>query len=142
MKIDINKYNLPERRPEPYKLSKRSQERLAGIDPRLQALVRQILFYIDITVIEGLRSVATQKYYCSIGVSKTMNSKHLLGKAVDLYPYPVPRKADGTIDSDADAWDRLGAVAIILASKMGIPIQWGGLWTTLVDKPHFEIKEK
>lgn len=142
MKIDLNKYNLPERRPEPYKLSKRSQERLAGIDPRLQALVRQILFYIDISVIEGLRSVATQKYYCSIGVSKTMKSKHLVGKAVDLYPYPVPRCEDGTIDSMSPAWDRLGAVAIILASKMGIPIQWGGLWATLVDKPHFEIKEK
>ena len=138
----MNINQIPERRPEPYKLSKRSQERLAGIDPRLQALVKQILFYMDISVIEGLRSVTTQKYYCSIGVSKTMRSKHLVGKAVDLYPYPVPRCEDGSIDSKATAWDKLGAIAMFLAARMEIPLQWGGLWTSFVDKPHFEIKEK
>ena len=96
---------------------------------------------MDVSVIEGLRSVTTQKYYVSIGVSKTMRSKHLQGKAVDLYPYPVPRKSSGEIDSEAECWNELGRLGIVLSRRLGIPVQWGGLWVSLVDKPHFEIKE-
>ena len=134
-------WRTPTRRSTPFQLSKKSKARLDGVDKRLVALVEEILHYIDVSVIEGLRSVATQKYYVSIGVSKTMRSKHLQGKAVDLYPYPVPRLSSGEIDSDAECWDNLGRLGIVLSRRLGIPVQWGGLWVSLVDKPHFEIKE-
>ena len=71
-----------------------------------------------------------------------MRSKHLVGKAVDLYPYPIPRLANGEIDSNAKVWNTLGRVGTFCAGKLGYPeISWGGFWTSLIDKPHFEIEE-
>lgn len=96
---------------------------------------------MDVSVIEGLRSIETQKQYIALGVSKTMKSKHLVGKAVDLYPYPVPRLSSGEIDSNSEKWNQLGGVVLTVAMAMGIKVQWGGLWTSFIDKPHFEIKE-
>lgn len=123
-------------------LSKRSKERLVGLDPRLVALVDEILWYMDVSVIEGIRSVTQQQENIRKGVSKTMRSKHLVGKAVDLYPYPIPRLANGEIDSNAKVWNTLGRVGTFCAGKLGYPeIFWGGFWTSLVDKPHFEIEE-
>ena len=125
-----------------FKLSERSKEKLEGLDPRLVALVDEILWYMDVSVIEGIRSVTQQQENIRKGVSKTMRSKHLVGKAVDLYPYPIPRLANGEIDSNAKIWNTLGRVGTFCAGKLGYPeISWGGFWTSLVDKPHFEIEE-
>lgn len=137
----LKDFILPPRRRIPYQLSKVSKSRLNGVDGQLVDLVNETLFYIDVSVIEGLRSVETQKQYLALGVSKTMKSKHLVGKAVDLYPYPVPRLASGEIDSNSEKWNQLGGVVLTIARAMGIKVQWGGLWTSFIDKPHFEIKE-
>lgn len=137
----LRDFVLPPRRKTPYLLSRNSKKRLNGVDGRLVDLVNEILFYIDVSVIEGLRSVETQKQYVALGVSKTMRSKHLIGKAVDLYPYPVPRLQSGEIDSNSEKWNQLGGVVLTIARAMGIKVQWGGLWTSFIDKPHFEIKE-
>lgn len=125
-----------------YKLSEKSLQNLIGVDPRLIKLVHEILWYMDVSVIEGVRSVTQQQAYVKRGVSKTMMSKHLTGKAIDLYPYPIPRKSDGEIDSEDPRWNKLGRVGIYCAGTLGFPeIQWGGFWTSLIDKPHFEIEE-
>lgn len=137
----LKNFILPQRRKTPYALSKKSANNLNGVDGRLVDLVKEALFYIDFSVIEGLRSIETQKQYVALGVSKTMLSKHLVGKAVDLYPYPVPRLTSGEIDSNSEKWNQLGGVVLTLARAMGIQVQWGGLWTSFIDKPHFEIKE-
>lgn len=128
------------RREKPYALSSRSKLRLRGVNPLLQELVEEILFYMDISVIEGLRDLETQKRYVRDGVSKTLASKHLEGLAVDLYPYPVPRTPTGEIDSESPHWDQLARVAYYCAGKIGIPnLEWGGTWKSLVDKPHFQL---
>lgn len=128
------------RREKPYALSSRSKLRLRGVNPLLQELVEEILFYMDISVIEGLRDLETQKRYVRDGVSKTLASKHLEGLAVDLYPYPVPRTPTGEIDSESPRWDQLARVAYYCAGKIGIPnLEWGGTWKSLVDKPHFQL---
>ena len=44
-----------------FKLSERSKEKLEGLDPRLVALVDEILWYMDVSVIEGIRSVTQQQ---------------------------------------------------------------------------------
>jgi peptidoglycan L-alanyl-D-glutamate endopeptidase CwlK len=30
----------------------------------------------------------------------------------------------------------------VAANELGVPIQWGGNWKKLVDKPHFELDRK
>ena len=43
----------------------------------------------DITIIKGLISLETQKRYVKQGKSKTLKSKHLEGRAIDVSLYPV-----------------------------------------------------
>lgn len=127
------------RQSKPYTLSATSKKRLEGVHPDLVALVLEMLWYFDISVIEGLRDVETQRRYVAEGRSKTMASKHLKGLAVDLYPYPVPKKGK-EIDSNSIAWDKMALVAYYCAGKLGIEnLEWGGTWKSLVDKPHFQL---
>lgn len=127
------------RQSRPYPLSASSKKRLEGVHPDLVALVLEMLWYFDISVVEGLRDVETQRRYVTEGRSKTMASKHLVGLAVDLYPYPVPKKGR-EIDSNSIAWDKMALVAYYCAGKLGIEnLEWGGTWKSLVDKPHFQL---
>lgn len=127
------------RQSRPYPLSASSKKRLEGVHPDLVALVLEMLWYFDISVVEGLRDVETQRRYVAEGKSKTMASKHLVGLAVDLYPYPVPKKGR-EIDSNSIAWDKMALVAYYCAGKLGIEnLEWGGTWKSLVDKPHFQL---
>lgn len=116
-----------------FKLGARSLERLQGVHPDLVKVVKRALELTeyDFSVIEGVRSIETQRAYVAKGVSKTMNSRHLTGHAVDLYPVGRPTP-----------WDRCHnvAAAMLEASKeLGIPVIWGGSWKSFVDKPHYEL---
>lgn len=134
------------RRDIPYKLSMTGQERLKKAHPDLQKLINEMLWYKDLSVIETARTEETQREYLARGVSKTMYSKHLIKEdgyahAIDIYPYPIPR-IRGEIDSNSREWDKLAAVAFFCMGKLGLSnIKWGGLWTTLIDKPHYEMED-
>ena len=119
------------------KLSKLSLERLEGVDERLKAIViecaARCLFPFNVS--EGLRSVEQQREYVRQGKSRTMNSKNLTGKAVDLYPLSMDRK-----QVDWSRFEELADLMFQVASDQGTEIVWGGNWKTLVDKCHFELK--
>ena len=68
-----------------YKLSKRSLDRLNGVDERLQAVVNAAIHRskIDFGVICGMRTLEEQRDLVEKGASQTMKSKHLNGHAVD-----------------------------------------------------------
>lgn len=131
----------------PYKLSKAGLERLTGAHPKLQELLLEMLWYIDFSLIESTRSLEQQKVNLAKGVSKTLKSKHLpdsngFSHAVDIWPYPVPRKPNGQLDSNSKRWDELALVAFYCAGKLGFEgLEWGGLWKSLVDKPHFQMED-
>lgn len=116
-----------------FKLGKNSIARLQGVDPRLVRVVRRAIQLTtqDFTVLEGVRTVATQRDYVARGASQTMDSRHLvqadgLGKAVDLVPWAggVPRWEWPLIWPIAEAM-RQAAIA------EGVPIRWGGSWERL-----------
>ena len=67
-------------------LNKKSIDRLSGVHPDLVAVVQLAiqLSDIDFQVIEGVRSKARQLQLVEAGASKTLNSRHLTGHAVDL----------------------------------------------------------
>lgn len=119
-----------------YKLSQRSQDRLKGVHPDLVKVVKRAIELTDhdFSVIEGVRSVETQREYVAKGVSKTMNSRHLTGHAVDLYPVGRPTP-----------WERCVVVAKAMqkaADELGVPIVWGGSWKSFYDGPHFELDRR
>ena len=68
----------------------RSKKRLRGVDTRLISVLNEVVKYYDLTILEGKRTKERQEELVAKGASKTMKSKHLEGKAVDVAPYPIP----------------------------------------------------
>lgn len=133
-------------------LGSRSLMRLEGVHPDLVRVVKKAaaLSDLDFTVLEGLRTVERQTQLVNQGASRTMNSRHITGHAVDLGAL-----IDGSVRWDWGLYLKLGEVmrAASLAEK--IPIRWGGTWKLLSaiegpitskilsrsfpDGPHFEL---
>jgi len=117
-------------------LNPRSEKNLAGVHPKLVAVVRRAADVSDIEfmVIEGLRTIDRQKQLVAKGASKTMNSKHITGHAVDLAPM-----VDGEIRWDWPLFHKLAPIIKQAAKDMGVNIVWGGDWRSFADGPHWEI---
>lgn len=144
-----------------FRFSNRSLSRMAGVHSDLVAVMQRAieLTEVDFGITEGLRTVERQKELVRTGASKTMNSRHLTGHAVDVAAY---------IGKDV-RWD-LGlyykiAEAVRTASvELHTPVVWGACWSilgqtddldaavadyvarkkrqggrALVDGPHFEL---
>ena len=69
-----------------YKLGNRSIEKLQGVDETMVAIVTKAIELTkqDFSVICGMRTKQEQEALVAKGASKTMKSKHLEGRAVDL----------------------------------------------------------
>ena len=122
-----------------YRLSERSLRRLAGVHPRLVALVKEAaaLTPVDFMVTEGLRTPARQAALVRAGASRTRRSRHLTGHAVD-----VAALVDGQVRWDWPLYPRIAAAFKAAAARQGTPIVWGGDWSSLRDGPHFELDRK
>ena len=103
------------------KFGKRSRSRLDGVDSRLVRVLEEVVKYFDITVIEGLRSQERQNELVKQGKSKTKFGKHVMGRAVDIAPYPIDWNA-------RDDFHYLGGFVRGVAMKMGVNVRWGGDW--------------
>ena len=119
-----------------YELGQRSKDRLVGVHPDLRRVVERAIGEspLDFTVLEGLRTLERQKVLFAKGATKTMNSRHLTGHAVDLAPVIA-----GQVSWDWPLYDKLALVVFAAAKDEGVAISWGGNWKTFRDGPHFEL---
>ena len=119
-----------------YKLGNRSKNNLQGIHPHLVAVVERAIIITeqDFTVIEGLRTKERQRQLVRKGASKTMNSRHLTGHAVDIAPW-----VDGTVSWDWDHFYPIATAMKSVARELQIPIEWGGDWVSFKDGPHWQL---
>lgn len=115
-------------------LTKRDLERLAGVHPDLQRVIREASALADFMVLEGLRSRARQQELVTQGKSQTMFSRHLTGHAVDIAPL-----RDGTVSWDWPDYHALAPVVKGVAERLGVPIEWGGDWKGFPDGPHWQL---
>jgi len=117
-------------------LGPRSLTRLEGVHPDLVRIVKTAasISDLDFTVLEGLRTVERQKQLFAQKATKTMNSRHLTGHAVDLAPM-----IGGKISWDWPLYNRLAKVVKAAAAEEKIPLQWGGDWRQFKDGPHWEL---
>ncbi|MGA1773153.1 MAG: M15 family metallopeptidase [Flavobacteriaceae bacterium] len=108
-----------------FKLSLRSKSRLRGVDPQLVAVVKRAIQItkVDFGVIEGLRTLETQRKYVAQGKSKTMKSKHLTGKAVDLVAY-----VNGKVSWELNLYDDIADAMAQAGRELGVPLRWGAAW--------------
>ena len=149
-----------------FKLSRRSLDRLEGVDERLPAVAKQAitLSKTDFGVIQGMRTVEQQKELVAKGASRTMKSLHLEGKAIDIMAY-----VNGRASWELNLYDDLADAIKEAAKVVGVPIRWGAAWhiddirkwngtmeeamnayidlrrsqgrRPFIDGPHFEIRE-
>lgn len=133
-------------------LGQRSLSRLEGVHPDLVRVVKKAadLSSLDFTVLEGLRTKERQKQLMDLGATKTMNSRHLTGHAVDLAPM-----VGGTVRWDWPLYHQLAEIVRSASVSENVPIRWGGTWKLLSaingpitakvlsrsfpDGPHFEL---
>jgi len=120
-------------------LGQRSLTRLEGVHDDLVRVVKKaaVLSDLDFTVLEGLRTVERQKQLVAQGASRTMNSRHITGHAVDLAPM-----IGGKVSWDWPLYHRLAKIVKSAAADEKVPLQWGGDWRTFKDGPHWELPWK
>ena len=120
-------------------LGQRSLSRLEGVHPDLVRVIKRAaaMSALDFTVLEGLRTPARQKQLFDEGATKTMNSRHITGHAVDIAPM-----IGGTVRWDWPLYKRLAETVKAAAKAENVPIQWGGDWKTFKDGPHWELPWK
>ena len=119
-----------------YALGPRSLERLVGVHLDLVRVVKRAIGEspLDFTVLEGLRTLERQKVLFAKGATRTMNSRHLTGHAVDLAPV-----INGAVSWDWPLYHKLALTVFEAAKTEGVPLTWGGNWTTFKDGPHWEL---
>ncbi len=122
-----------------FAFGKRSLDRLKGVHPDLVRVMKRAIgcSTLDFAVIEGVRTLEKQKEYLRIGATRTMNSRHLTGHAVDVAPY-----VDGVIRWDWPLYHQLALVIDKAAADEKVPITWGGRWRSFKDGPHWELPWK
>lgn len=114
-----------------HKLDPRSEVNLIGVDHDLVMIVRAAHAGmlddspgLSFVVIDGLRTQEEQRALVAAGASRTMNSYHLTGRAVDLMATVRDR---GDVN-DVDLYKRLKRRMFAVAAELGHTLTWGGDW--------------
>jgi hypothetical protein len=126
-----------------YRYSKRSKDKLATCDQRLQEVFNEVINYVDNTILTGHRTKEEQdKLYPKYSKVKWPNSKHnsLPSKAIDVAPYPIDWK-------DTERFALFAGFVKGIATSKGIELRWGGDWdsdyevkdNSFNDLVHFEL---
>ena len=115
-----------------FKLSQRSLDRMKGVDERLVNVVKRAIEIseVDFVVTEGLRTKERQAELMKAGATRTMNSKHIVGKAVDLAAI-----VDGQVRWDFGLYYKIADAMIKAAKILNVNLTWGSVW----DKSVFDI---
>ena len=116
------------------KLTQRDKARLKGVHPDLVRVVEKYLEIgsVPILIIEGVRTLATQKKYLAKGATTTLRSRHLTGHAIDIGPRDTP----------LSHWPPYYAIAKDFkkaAQLVGVSVEWGGDWKSFKDGPHWQL---
>lgn len=110
-----------------FKLGAASLKELEGVDSLLVSVVKLAITLTeqDFTVYDGIRTVKEQMNHVQNGTSKTMQSKHLDGLAVDLVPW-----INGKPVWDWDGCYKIAMAMDMAATQLGCAalIRWGGAW--------------
>lgn len=117
-------------------LSTRSLKSLEGVHPDLVKVVKRaaLITELDFIVTEGIRTLMRQSELVKAGASRTMESRHLYGFAIDLAAV-----IGGEVRWDWPLYPKLAQLMKQAAKDVGVPIEWGGDWPTFKDGPHFQL---
>lgn len=131
-------------------MNKYGKTSLANLDKQgFDPLLKKFLLYAEnrlenSTITDTMRTVEEQQKCFKSGNSKLdgviKKSKHQLGAAFDIVPYPNMWEATN------NEWIKLHVSIMIALHDFNreygekLELNWGGYWEKFVDKPHYEIK--
>jgi len=109
---------------------------MTGLHPDLVRVIEGAIAItpVDFSITEGLRQPARQAELVKAGASRTLNSRHLTGHAVDVAAW-----IGGTVRWDWPLYPRIAGAFKQAAADLDVPLVWGGDWPRLRDGPHFEL---
>ena len=80
-------------------------------------------------------SIDEQRELLAKGRTTTLNSRHLTGHAVDLAAL-----VNGSPEfNDRKPYRPIWNAVKLAAAELGVPVEWGGNWTSFVDVFHFQL---
>jgi peptidoglycan LD-endopeptidase CwlK len=121
------------------KFSQQSLDKLKTCHTDLRLLFERVIHSWDCVVLEGERSGEQQQRNVAKGVSKTMNSLHLLrpSQAIDVAPHPLkwPKPPEDESAAELKRWMKEYALfyyfagyVLACADSIGLKIRHGGDW--------------
>jgi peptidoglycan L-alanyl-D-glutamate endopeptidase CwlK len=122
-----------------FKFGRESEKILESVDGRLGLLARCVLEIspVDFSLVEGLRTISRQRELYNSGRSRTLDSKHLSGRAIDIVPF-----LEGSCDYSAlnDCCFLLG-LFYAKSIELDIGIRIGALWdgTSIKNNPFLDL---
>lgn len=111
-----------------------SEGNLEGVEPRLVKRARRALALssVDFQVFEGRRSLERQRELVRKGVSRTLDSAHLTGDALDLVPF-IGGRVQWQMPACIQVAIAVREADVAFASDLQ-RVTWGGVWDrALVD---------
>ena len=123
----------------PFCFSETSLKKFNGVHPDLVRVMKRAIFLspVDFKITEGLRTVQRQTQLVAAGASRTMNSRHITGHAVDVAAL-IGREVRWD-------WPLYGKIAYAVkqaALDVTVMVEWGGDWKHFKDGPHFQLPHR
>lgn len=117
-----------------FKFGPESLKELKNVHQDLVAVVKKSLIYSvqDFSVHDGIRSLEEQKQLLAKGATKTLDSRHITGHAVDLVPY-----INGKLRWEWPPIFLIAEAVRMAAKELNVPLRWGGAWD--VDFTHSDV---
>jgi peptidoglycan L-alanyl-D-glutamate endopeptidase CwlK len=116
----------------PYKLGIRSRRNLLGVHHDLAAIAEGAIgrSTVDFAITEGLRTPARQAVLYAAGASKTMNSRHLTGHAIDVVAF-----VGSEVRWEFDLYRRIAEAFRDAADALKLRVEWGACWMCICGAP-------
>lgn len=116
---------IPQQTTSDFSFGDSSRKHLSEVHPHLVRLAERALELspIDFSIIDGLRTMAEQREYVRTGASKTLNSRHLTGHAVDFAPW-----INGRIRWEPEPFKPIVRAFILASDELSIPMRSGWDW--------------
>lgn len=127
----------------PYSFSTSSENNLRGVHPDLVKVMRRALELskVDFGITQGVRTWRQQQELIAAGASQTTNSRHIpannvsgMACAVDVLAY-----VGGSPTWKMEFYRKIAQAVFRASIEMGIQVEWGGHWGSLVDGPHYQL---
>lgn len=119
-----------------FTLNDNSLKKFEGVHPDLVKVAKRAieLSPLQFQITEGLRTKERQAMLFKQGATKTMNSRHITGHAVDFAVF-----LDGVLHWDWPLYPKVAKAFQQAAKELNIKISCGAFWTRFPDGPHIEL---